>query len=108
MQFNGLDPIPGIILDEIAPAPGEWIIDLHTLLGTTMEQPQPYGTFHLTAFAIVIFLAALISYLFRNAGPRAMRAAIFCFWMLMVSFEIAETFWASSDLINGELVWNYR
>ena len=105
----GMGVSSGLLLESSeTAAAGAWIIELHELLGTTMEQPQPYGPYHILCLCTVILLTVFTSYLMRNAGPRAMRAVLVGFWLVMVSFELVEQVWASSDLIGGVLVWNYR
>ena len=108
MNFVGISPLPGLLLEESAPAPGEWLIDVYKLLGTTMEQPQPYGLYHILCLSAIIALTVLLSYRFRDASPEIMRRVLLIFWVIMVSYELVEQIWASTDLVNGSLVFNYR
>ena len=96
-----------LINSEAAEPVRNYIVDLYDALNVMMPEPQPYGSFHLTAISIVLVLTVLLSYLLRNASPRLMRFVIAGFWLVMIVSELLDQFVVCTTVVDGVLVFDY-
>ena len=81
--------------------------ELLHILEAEMERPQPYGAFHICAFALVIAAAALM-FVFRDANDRAFRIICFAFWLVLLLFEAYKQIIFSFNYNGGEPFWDYE
>lgn len=78
------------------------------LLQTHMEEPKPFGAFHLTALALVLLVTVLLCLFFRNAGPTTFRNVLITIWAIMFVMEGVRQIILSCNFTPEGTVWKYR
>ena len=79
------------------------------LLQTHMEEPKPFGAFHLTALAIVVVLTIVLCVLFRNASPTTFRNILITIWAVMFVMEgVRQLILSCTFTPEGQAVWHYQ
>lgn len=85
----------------------ERFIEFYKLLKTPMEEPLPWGSYHILCIVLTVVLAAILIKIFANAGERTVRILTFVFWLIIAVLEVAKQLSLGYRLIEGELVWKY-
>ncbi|MBO4879398.1 MAG: YwaF family protein [Clostridia bacterium] len=80
---------------------------LHFLDGR-METPGLYGTFHLTAFALVILITLILCIKGKNVKDRTFRKIVFIAWIILVLFETYKQINFSFNYNDGKPYWDYQ
>ena len=79
------------------------------LLQTHMEEPKPFGAFHLTAVAIVLILTIVLCVFFRNADATTYRNILISIWAVMFVMEGVRQLTLSCTFTpEGKAVWAYQ
>ena len=79
------------------------------LLQTHMEEPKPFGAFHLTAVAIVLIFTIVLCVLYRNANATTYRNILISIWAVMFVMEgIRQLALSCTFTPEGEAVWRYQ
>lgn len=79
------------------------------LLQTHMEEPKPFGAFHLTALAIVVVLTVLLCVFFRNADATTYRNILISIWAIMFVMEgVRQLILSCTFTPEGKAVWAYQ
>lgn len=78
------------------------------VLDARMERPGMYGVFHLTAFALMIVIAALLCAKGRNAKDKTFRKICVIFWIILFLFETYKQINFSFNYNDGSPYWDYQ
>ena len=79
------------------------------LLQTHMEEPKPFGAFHLTALAIVVLLTVVLCILFRNADATTYRNILITIWAIMFVMEgVRQVVLSCTFTPEGKATWHYQ
>lgn len=78
------------------------------LLNGQMETPQPYGAFHLCAFAAAVAVAVLLIVFLRDVRDKGFRTLVFIWWLAFVLFETYKQVNFSFNYNGGEPYWDYQ
>ena len=79
------------------------------LLQTHMEEPKPFGAFHLTAVAVVLILTIVLCVFFRNADATTYRNILISIWAVMFVMEGVRQLTLSCTFTpEGKAVWAYQ
>lgn len=65
-------------------------------LGKTMEQPAPFGTFHLCFFIGFLILAICLVVFCKKCSDKVFRKIVFVCWLIICIFEVFK-----------QILWNY-
>ena len=83
--------------------------NLFVFLQKTMEEPQPFGTFHWIAIAATVAVTLFLCLFFRNAGEKGYRRILIVIWAVMVLFEVvAELVLSFAAYDDGTVTWTYH
>ena len=79
------------------------------LLKTTMPVPEPFGTLHLIAIAVVVALSFCLCYFFRDSEEKTYRTVLLVIWIIMIVMESVKQLVQSYSIsAEGEILWRYH
>ena len=84
-----------------------WLYLLKILHTSFVEEPVPYGIFHIISLILSITLTAMLCVYFRKDSPDRVRHTILAVSIAVLVLEILKQILFSSELVDGGVSWSY-
>ena len=77
-------------------------------LGTEMEIPKIFGTWHIVSLVLTIVLAAVLVWKFKDCSDKTLRRILLVFWVIITLLELYKQVIFSMGSDGVTATWSYR